>query len=209
MLRDDYRWSTQQISVVSSRHGRIEQRTIQVSEETSDCPESIEFPGVRRMFRILRETKYKNVGRQRRPKTTYFVPVLPDLVRGSWGAAENGIHYIPDIALRENACGVRKDSRPSVLAAFIGTFRYLPKETHALRRSMVCRCAARAAGQHGLDRGLSGLQHELLELQAGHKQPRTSSDSSCKSSEAAAPPDWRDGVRARGKRQLQRSRDPA
>ena len=79
-LRDDYRWSARQLAVVSSGQGRIEQRTIQVSEEISNCPEWLDFPGVRRVFRILRETKYEKAGRQRRPVSVCFVPVLPDLV---------------------------------------------------------------------------------------------------------------------------------
>ncbi len=114
------------LAVAHCGHGRIEQRTIQVSEDLSDCPEWLDFPGVRRVFRILRETEYKKDGRQRRPEAAYFVTSLPeagpkrllDLVRGYWGAVEHGTHYVRDVALREDACHVRKGSLPRVLAAF-------------------------------------------------------------------------------------------
>ncbi len=38
--------------------------------------------------------------------------------RGYWGAVENGIHYVRDVALREDNCRVRKGALPRVLAAF-------------------------------------------------------------------------------------------
>ena len=89
-----------ELAVANCGHGRIEQRTIQVSEDLSDGPEWLDFPGVRRVFRILRETEYKKDGRQRRPETAYFVTSLPegeagpkrllDLVRGYWGRWSTG-----------------------------------------------------------------------------------------------------------------------
>ena len=160
-LRDDYRWSARALAVASCGHGRIEQRTIQVSEDLSDCPEWLDFPGVRRVFRILRETEYKKDGRQRRPETAYFVTSLPaaqagpkrllDLVRGYWGAVENGIHYVRDVALREDACRVRKGSLPRVLAAFanvaVSILRLL--ETANIKREMkrLCRNGAEAVAK--------------------------------------------------------------
>ena len=108
-------------------HGRIERRTIQVSEDVSDCPEWLQFPGVRRVFRIRREAVYKKDGRQRKPETAYFVTSLPphkcaplyllQIVRGYWGAVENGMHWVRDAVLREDACRVRKGALPRVLAA--------------------------------------------------------------------------------------------
>ena len=126
-VRDDYGWGEAATTVVNCGHGRIETRTIQVSEDVSDCPEWLAFPGVRRVFRIRREAVYKKDGRERQPETAYFVTSLPahkagpgrllEIVRGYWGAVENGIHYVRDVALREDACRVRKGSLPRVLAA--------------------------------------------------------------------------------------------
>ena len=126
-VRDDYRWGAAAETVVNLGHGRIERRTIQVSEDVSDCPEWLQFPGVRRVFRIRREAVYKKDGRQRKPETAYFVTSLPphkcaplyllQIVRGYWGAVENGMHWVRDAVLREDACRVRKGALPRVLAA--------------------------------------------------------------------------------------------
>ena len=126
-VRDDYRWGTARTTLHNLGHGRIETRTIQVSEDVSDCPQWLDFPGVRRVFRIRREVVYKKDGRQRQPETAYFLTSLPaakagpqrllELVRGYWGAVENGLHYVRDVALREDACRVRKGALPRVLAA--------------------------------------------------------------------------------------------
>ena len=95
-LRDDYRWSARELAVASCRHGRIEQRTIQVSEDLFDCPEWLDFPGVRRVFRILRETEYKKDGRQRRPETAYFVTSLPGPGSSAFHHANSPPDWGPD-----------------------------------------------------------------------------------------------------------------
>ena len=62
-----------------------------------------------------------------KPETAYFVTSLPphkcaplyllQIVRGYWGAVENGVHWVRDAVLREDACRVRKGALPRVLAA--------------------------------------------------------------------------------------------
>lgn len=42
---------------------------------------------------------------------------LLQIVRGYWGAVENGIHWVRDAVLREDACRVRKGALPRVLVA--------------------------------------------------------------------------------------------
>ena len=91
---DDYRWGARERIEESCGHGRIERRSIQVSEDLADCPEWLDFPDVRRVFRIRREVSYKKDGRQRQP------------VRGvCWSWCK---------AIGEDACRVRKGSLPRV-----------------------------------------------------------------------------------------------
>ncbi len=126
-VSEDYRWSESGTRVFRPGHGRIETRTIQVSEDISDCPEWLAFPGVTHVFRIHREVVFKKDGRERRTETAYFVASLPPelagperlerLVRGYWGAVENGVHYVRDTTWREDASRVRKGALPRVLAA--------------------------------------------------------------------------------------------
>ena len=94
-VRDDRTWSDPCTVEVTGDHGRIETRAIQVSEDFPDCPERLDFPDVRRVFRIRREVECKKTGRKRKVETACFVTNLrgkaarpqrlPDLVRGYWG----------------------------------------------------------------------------------------------------------------------------
>ena len=121
-LHEDYRWTQCAYSDFDGGHGRIERRTIRVSEDLADCPEWLGFPGVRFVAQVKRETVFKKSGRQRKPETVYLVTSLPPeratpkqllaLNRSYWGAVENGVHYVRDVALGEDACRVRKGSLP-------------------------------------------------------------------------------------------------
>ncbi len=79
------------------------------------------------MAQLRRETVFSKDGKRRQPETVYLITSLPPeqatparlmaLNRGYWGAVENGIHYVRDVALREDACRVRKGALPRVMAA--------------------------------------------------------------------------------------------
>ncbi|MBY0522767.1 MAG: ISAs1 family transposase [Gemmataceae bacterium] len=64
---------------------------------------------------------------------------LAGLVRGHWGI-ENGLHYVRDVTLGEDACGVRKGSAPQVFAAMRNTVIHrlagvdAPSHAAAIRR---------------------------------------------------------------------------
>lgn len=61
------------------------------------------------------------------------------LVRQHWGI-ENGLHYVRDVTLGEDACRVRKGAAPQVLAAVRNTIIHLlagvdaPSHAAAIRR---------------------------------------------------------------------------
>ena len=76
-LHEDYHWTQRAYSDFDGGHGRIERRTIRVSEDLADCPAWLAFPGVRFVAQLTRETVFKKSGRQRQPETVYLVTSLP------------------------------------------------------------------------------------------------------------------------------------
>ena len=64
---------------------------------------------------------------------------LLELARGHWGI-ENGLHYVRDVTLGEDACRVRKGGAPQVLAALRNAVIHLlagveaPSRAAAIRR---------------------------------------------------------------------------
>ena len=112
---------------VSCDHGRLETRSIRVSAERDPDVPYVSFPGVRFVAQVRREVAYKKDGRRRQPETVYLLtslgpePATPErllrLNRAYWGL-ENRVHYVPDVALREDHSRIRKGSLPRLLAAF-------------------------------------------------------------------------------------------
>ena len=126
-IADGFHWDCLRAhSTLDGDHGRIEQRWLRRSDELDPEVPCIDFPGA------LRGTGATRDGVQERRPATPARDSLPDhepaagtghagalaLNRGYWGAVENGIHYVRDVALREDACRVRKGALPRVMAAF-------------------------------------------------------------------------------------------
>ena len=146
-VREGFDWECQRpCTSVSGAHGRIETRSIRVSDELDPDAPYVSFPGVRFVAQLRREVTYKKDGRQRRPETVYLLTSLPPkratpqrllrLNRCYWGI-ENRVHYVRDVALREDRSRIRKGSLPRLLAAFanlaISILRLL-KTTNIKRR---------------------------------------------------------------------------
>ena len=128
-IADGFDWDClRAYSTVDGDHGRIEQRWLRLAPELDPEVPYIHFPGARFVAQVRRATVFKKDGRRRQPETVYLVTSLPPeqatparllaLNRGYWGAVENGIHYVRDVALREDDCRVRKGALPRVMAAF-------------------------------------------------------------------------------------------
>jgi hypothetical protein len=98
----------QMASQISKGHGRIEKRTIMVSQ---DLNAYLDWPYVAQVFRLEREVWYDN-GKRRTREVVYGLTSLSPqkagpkrlltLTRGYWGI-ENGLHYRRDVTLREDA----------------------------------------------------------------------------------------------------------
>ena len=114
-------------TTVDCGHGRIETRSIRVSDELDPQVPYVSFPGVRFVAQVRREVEYKKDGRQRKPETVYLLTSLPpevatpqrllQLNRDYWGI-ENRVHWVRDVAMGEDRSRVRKGSLPRLLAAF-------------------------------------------------------------------------------------------
>ena len=139
-----------EVRTVDGAHGRIETRRLVRSEEIDrDVPLPwLDFPGARFAAQITREAVFKKDGRERGTEVSYILTNLPPelaapetllaLTRGYWGAVENGIHHVRDVALGEDACRVRSRALPRVMAAFanlaISILRLL--QVRNIRRTM-------------------------------------------------------------------------
>lgn len=100
-----------------------------------------QWPGLRQGFRLRREVTYRG---KTTVETVHGITSLPlpsanaaqllGLERQHW-QVENGLHYVRDVTLGEDACRVRSGSAPQVLAAFRNTAIYLlgrvPGASHA------------------------------------------------------------------------------
>ncbi len=126
-IRDGFDWAGQTPHSESGLdHGRIEQRTLRVSQELDPERSCLEFPGVRCVPQVRREVEFKKDGRQRQPETIYLITSLrPDQItpqrllqlnRDYWGI-ENRVHSVRDVALREDRSRIRKGALPRLLAA--------------------------------------------------------------------------------------------
>jgi predicted transposase YbfD/YdcC len=131
------------VVVAGERHGdREERRTLEVSTEVvaylaqrerldreeGEAGTIAGWPALAQVCRIHREVEY--VSGQRAGETTsewaYALTSLPpeqgnavrleQLWRGHW-QIENGLHYVRDVTLGEDACQVRSDRAPANFAA--------------------------------------------------------------------------------------------
>lgn len=107
---------------VSKGHGRIETRTIRVAATPAGL---VEFPHVGAVVRIDREVADAKTGGQRWAETAWAVTSasagragparLLAASREHWGI-ENGLHWVRDATMGEDASKVRSASAPRVLA---------------------------------------------------------------------------------------------
>jgi predicted transposase YbfD/YdcC len=107
---------------VEKGHGRIEVRHVQ----TVSDPEVLAYldpcgawPRLRSVGMVVAE---RRIGEQRSRETRYYLSSLPgdaaafgDAVRGHWGI-ENRVHWVLDIAFREDQCRVRQGHADQNLA---------------------------------------------------------------------------------------------
>lgn len=112
----------QTVSRSDKGHGRRERRTL---TSTIALNHHLDWPGVKQVCRVVRERILRG---QRQTETAYFVTSLSrsradasrleQLIRGHWGAIENGLHWVRDVTLGEDRCTICRGHAPQNLAAF-------------------------------------------------------------------------------------------
>jgi predicted transposase YbfD/YdcC len=106
-------------------HGRIETRTCWVIEEASHIfyiqgpRETPLWPGLKSIIKIQAT---RRIGDETSTETRYYISSLSEpasvmntIVRSHWGV-ENSLHWVLDIAFREDESRVRKGNAPEILA---------------------------------------------------------------------------------------------
>jgi Transposase DDE domain len=109
----------QQASDVAKGHGRLERRTLTTATLLNDY---LDWPEVGQVYWLRRE---RTVAGVTTVEDVYGISSLSReqaeagrflaLLRGHWGI-ENGLHWVRDVTLGEDACRVRKGSSGSLLA---------------------------------------------------------------------------------------------
>ena len=118
-------------------HGRIEKRTL---ETTPILTGGQKWKGLKQGLRITRERTVKGV---KSVEVVYGITSLSmphanaatllGILRDHW-QIENGLHYVRDVTLGEDACRVRSGTAPHVLAALRNTVVHLLTAVHAKSR---------------------------------------------------------------------------
>ena len=118
-LRDAARTSAK---AITKGHGRRERRTVVASTELTAYLQPV-WKDLGQVYQITRE---RWAGGQHSVEVAYRItslkPVqanaarLLELDRGHWGI-ENGLHYVRDVTLGEDACRVRSGNAPQLMAA--------------------------------------------------------------------------------------------
>jgi hypothetical protein len=105
---------------VEKNRGRLERRTL---ESTSILTKTGSWPGLKQGFRLRREVTYRG---KTTVETVHGITSLTveqadaarllQIVRSHW-QVENGLHYVRDVTMGEDACRVHTGQAPQVLAA--------------------------------------------------------------------------------------------
>lgn len=119
-------------------HGRAERRRVWCVDAVGHFPACHRWPGLRSIALIERE---RPVGGETSVERVHVLTSLEtnakrlgELVRGHWGI-ENQVHWVLDIAFRENACRIRKDPGPANMGLVRKlALNLLKRETSVKRR---------------------------------------------------------------------------
>lgn len=104
---------------VGKGHGRQERREVFCSGDVASLPGAKEWPGLQSIVMV---NATRVVGGETETEKRYYISSLPgdnaeplgDAVRAHWGI-ENSVHWILDVAFKEDDCRARKDNAPQNL----------------------------------------------------------------------------------------------
>jgi len=150
------------ITRLEEKHGRQERRLYTVLEVAKDFAELEQWKGLKSVVMVARE--YVDAKGQMHTGTRYYISSLPGqvkriaaAVRGHWGI-ENGLHWVLDVAFREDRNRARADHAQANLGIFRRTALTLLKNTEGLEGSIHCRRQQAAWNNATLEKVIFGSQ---------------------------------------------------
>jgi predicted transposase YbfD/YdcC len=150
------------ITRLEEKHGRQERRLYTVLEVPKDFAELEQWKGLKSVVMVARE--YVDSKGQTHTGTRYYISSLPAhvkriaaAVRGHWGI-ENGLHWVLDVAFREDRNRSRADHAQANLGIFRRTALTLLKNTEGLEGSIHCRRQQAAWNNATLEKVIFGSQ---------------------------------------------------
>lgn len=150
------------ITRLEQKHGRQERRLYTVLEVPTDFAELEQWKGLKSVVMVARE--YVDTKGETHTGTRYYISSLPAevkriaaAVRGHWGI-ENGMHWVLDVAFREDRNRARADNAQANLGIFRRTALSLLKNTKGLEGSIHCRRQQAAWNNTTLEKIIFGSQ---------------------------------------------------
>jgi predicted transposase YbfD/YdcC len=148
-------------TTVEKDHGRFEKREYWMSSELSWLPEAKAWKDMQSigMVRATRQIKGES-----RTETRYYISSLPadakgfaEAVRAHWGV-ENSLHWVLDIAFREDESRIRKDNSPENFAVLRHIALNLIRQEKSSKRSIKGRRLKAGWDNSYLERVLFGAE---------------------------------------------------
>lgn len=150
------------ITRLEETHGRQERRLYTVLEVPTDFAELEQWKGLKSVVMVARE--YVDTKGETHTGTRYYISSLPaqvkriaSAVRGHWGI-ENGMHWVLDVAFREDRNRARADHAQANLGIFRRTALSLLKNAEGLEGSIHCRRQQAAWNNTTLEKIIFGSQ---------------------------------------------------
>jgi predicted transposase YbfD/YdcC len=153
------------ITRVEETHGRKERRLYTVLPVPDDFAELAQWKGLKSLVMVARE--YVDAKGQTHTGVRYYISSLPAevkriaaAVRGHWGI-ENGMHWVLDVAFREDRNRARAKNAQANLGILRRTALSLLKNTEGLKGSVHCRRQQAAWNDATLEKILFGCQQRV------------------------------------------------
>lgn len=150
------------ITRIEKKHGRQERRLYTVLEVPDDFAELSQWKGLKSLVMVARE--HTDAKGETRTGVRYYISSLPaevkriaEAVRSHWGI-ENSMHWVLDVAFREDRSRARAGNAQANLGVLRRTALSMLKNTEGLKGSMHCKRQQAAWNDTTLENILFGCE---------------------------------------------------